>query len=88
MNQYAGARPGRGGASAMQKCQKCLHVGHGTWECRNKEVPYKARPSRTQQLLSGKTSATRDRPSVEVPEEFLPKCVQDVVALSQEANRY
>lgn len=46
-----------------------------TYECTNKELPYKPRPSRTQQLLSGKAAAPRDKPSVETPAEFLPKYV-------------
>jgi hypothetical protein len=32
-----------------QKCQKCLQIGHWTYECKGKAV-YKKRPSRTQQL--------------------------------------
>ncbi|KNZ59720.1 hypothetical protein VP01_1675g1 [Puccinia sorghi] len=44
---------------------------HFTYNCPVKQAPYKARPSRTQQLLNPK--ALRDTPSVQVPEEFLTK---------------
>lgn len=45
------------------------------YECKN-DVPYKARPTRTQLM----TKPKRDKPSVEVPEEFLP-CVSEDLRL-------
>ncbi|KAF1926026.1 uncharacterized protein M421DRAFT_223175 [Didymella exigua CBS 183.55] len=49
-------RPGAGAskASPATQCQKCLQRGHYSYECKAKasERPYKARPSRTQQLLN------------------------------------
>ncbi|KAF3761142.1 hypothetical protein M406DRAFT_268535 [Cryphonectria parasitica EP155] len=38
------------------QCQKCLKRGHYSYECKAQlqERPYKARPSRTQQLLNPK----------------------------------
>jgi len=51
---------GRGGPSkstpAGVLCQKCLTRGHYSYECKTapQERPYKARPSRTQQLLNPK----------------------------------
>lgn len=47
--------------------KKCLKFGHYTYECSNPQ-PYQARPSRTQQLEKGKLG--REKPSVELPEEF------------------
>ncbi|XP_075265414.1 uncharacterized protein LOC142357759 [Convolutriloba macropyga] len=41
----------RGGGS--QVCQKCMQVGHWTYECPNPRV-YQARPTRTQQLKNPK----------------------------------
>ncbi|KAL7410431.1 hypothetical protein BDY24DRAFT_178256 [Mrakia frigida] len=51
----------------VQRIQKCLHTGHYTYECKN-DRPYAARPTRTQQLVK---PSKREKPSVEVPEEFL-----------------
>ncbi len=34
-------------------CQRCLQTGHWTYECKNAPV-YKARPTRTQQLMQPK----------------------------------
>ncbi|GFZ42587.1 hypothetical protein JCM24511_00303 [Saitozyma sp. JCM 24511] len=48
--------------------QKCLKLGHHTYECTNPR-PYQARPSRSKQLAMG-GGPVRDKPSVEVPEEF------------------
>ncbi|PSR81830.1 zinc knuckle-domain-containing protein [Coniella lustricola] len=50
----------RGGGGRRQptpanvQCQKCLKRGHYSYECKTQpqERPYKARPSRTQQLLN------------------------------------
>ncbi|KAH0613159.1 uncharacterized protein H6S33_009539 [Morchella sextelata] len=41
-------------ASASTKCQKCLKLGHYSFECKAaaSERPYVSRPSRTQQLLN------------------------------------
>lgn len=41
---------------ANVQCQKCLKRGHYSYECKAQlqERPYKARPSRTQQLLNPK----------------------------------
>jgi hypothetical protein len=36
-------------ARKTQKCQRCLQVGHATWQCKNEPV-YLSRPSRTQWL--------------------------------------
>lgn len=47
--------------------QKCLKLGHHTYECKNPR-PYVPRPSRTKQLASG--AKARDTPSVVTPDEF------------------
>ena len=57
-----GGPPGARGGSGMQangappKCQRCLQVGHWTYECSKKETDraYVVRPSRTQQLKNPK----------------------------------
>lgn len=49
--------------------QKCLKMGHFTYECTNAR-PYTARPSRTKELSMGASGPKRDKPSVEVPDEF------------------
>ncbi|KAK9894191.1 hypothetical protein P389DRAFT_174214 [Cystobasidium minutum MCA 4210] len=49
------------------RCQKCLKLGHWSYDCKNQQV-YKSRPSRTQQLLKPKKA--KDGPSVQVPAEF------------------
>jgi len=49
--------------------QKCLKLGHATYECKNPR-PYASRPSRTKELAKGVGKDIRDKPSVEVPEEF------------------
>jgi hypothetical protein len=65
-------------ATAGTICQRCLGTGHFTYQCKNAR-PYVSRPSRTKQLAK---PATRDRPSVDVPEEFKTKCVvRTVLAL-------
>ncbi|RSH83511.1 uncharacterized protein EHS24_007198 [Apiotrichum porosum] len=56
-------------ASSSTRCQKCLKYGHHTYECSNAR-PYVPRPSRTKELSQGLGSSARDKPSVEVPEEF------------------
>ncbi|BBN10822.1 hypothetical protein MPTK1_5g06710 [Marchantia polymorpha subsp. ruderalis] len=43
-----------------QQCQKCLEIGHWTFDCKNERV-YVSRPSRTQQLKNPKL---RPRPTV------------------------
>lgn len=48
--------------------QKCLKLGHFTYECKNPRA-YNARESRTKELRAG-LGTKRDRPSVEVPDEF------------------
>ncbi|RSH94660.1 hypothetical protein EHS25_004465 [Saitozyma podzolica] len=55
-------------AGPNTRCQKCLKLGHHTYECTNPR-PYQARPSRSKQLAMG-GGPLRDKPSVEVPEEF------------------
>jgi hypothetical protein len=65
-------------ATAGTICQRCLGTGHFTYQCKNAR-PYVSRPSRTKQLAK---PATRDRPSVDVPEEFKTKYVLLVVLLS------
>jgi len=54
------------GAQTLADEQKCLKLGHHTYECKNAR-PYVPRQSHTKQLASG---SKRDKPSVEVPEEF------------------
>ena len=56
---------------SIQRCQKCLEFGHGTWECKG-TAKYVARPSRTQQL---KNPALRQGylAASEVPDEFNDK---------------
>ncbi|WWC87876.1 uncharacterized protein L201_002774 [Kwoniella dendrophila CBS 6074] len=54
-------------AGPNTRCQKCLKLGHHTYQCTNSR-PYVARPSRTKQLSQGKIG--RDQPSIELPEEF------------------
>ncbi|KAL1406402.1 hypothetical protein Q8F55_008101 [Vanrija albida] len=54
-------------ASGSTRCQKCLKLGHHTYECKNPR-PYVPRPSRTKQLASG--AKARDTPSVVTPDEF------------------
>lgn len=50
--------------------QKCLKLGHHTYECTNPR-PYTARPSRSKELSTkGLGALGRDKPSVEVPDEF------------------
>ena len=55
-----GGPPGRrlsgGGGGNPPKCQRCLQVGHWTYECSTKETEraYVSRPSRTQQLKNPK----------------------------------
>ncbi|KAL7419577.1 hypothetical protein Q5752_005489 [Cryptotrichosporon argae] len=56
-----------GRSSANTRCQKCLKLGHATYECKNAR-PYVSRPSRTAQLAAGVRA--RERPSVDVPDEF------------------
>ncbi|BEI85298.1 hypothetical protein CcaverHIS002_0506990 [Cutaneotrichosporon cavernicola] len=59
-------------ASSSTRCQKCLKTGHFTYECTGSR-PYVARPSRTKQLRTGAglpAGGGRDKPSVELPEEF------------------
>lgn len=53
--------------AADVRCQKCLKLGHYTYDCKN-SVVYKTRPSRSQQLL--KPSKKGDKPSVATPAEF------------------
>ncbi|KAI8458290.1 hypothetical protein BY996DRAFT_6430261 [Phakopsora pachyrhizi] len=69
--KYSGGPTGSGKASQSTRCQKCEKFGHFTYNCPVKAVPYKSRPSRTQQLINPKVK--RQEPSVEVPEEFLSK---------------
>jgi Zinc knuckle len=45
--------PSLGGGNAGVVCQRCLQTGHWTYECKNAPV-YKARPTRTQQLMQPK----------------------------------
>ncbi|OCF30588.1 hypothetical protein I317_01253 [Kwoniella heveanensis CBS 569] len=56
-------------ASPNTRCQRCLKLGHHTYQCTNPR-PYVPRPSRTKQLALGGGVGGRDKPSVEVPEEF------------------
>ncbi|BEJ16143.1 hypothetical protein CspHIS471_0507480 [Cutaneotrichosporon sp. HIS471] len=59
-------------ASSSTRCQKCLKTGHFTYECTGSR-PYVARPSRTKQLRTGAglpAGGGRDKPSVELPDEF------------------
>ncbi|WAQ92929.1 hypothetical protein PtA15_17A411 [Puccinia triticina] len=69
--KYTRGSTSSGKASSSTRCQKCEKFGHYTYNCPAAQAPYKARPSRTQQLLNPKPQ--RDTPSVEVPEEFLTK---------------
>lgn len=48
--------------------QRCLKLGHHTFECTNAR-PYAARPSHSKQLASG-SAGKRDEPSVQTPAEF------------------
>ena len=45
--------PAAGASAANARCQKCLQIGHWTYQCSGEAV-YKARPTRTQQLLNPK----------------------------------
>lgn len=69
-NMHAFNRGGAGGrrqpTPTNVQCQKCLKRGHYSYECKAQlqERPYKARPSRTQQLLNPKLAPklTNDAP--------------------------
>jgi len=50
-------------------CQKCLGTGHYIYDCKNAR-PYLSRPSRTKQLEKPALMGPRDKPSVELPDEF------------------
>ncbi|KAH6571896.1 hypothetical protein BASA62_003645 [Batrachochytrium salamandrivorans] len=58
LSQIRTARPGLGTQAAIShatknersQCQKCLSVGHWTYQCAIKDKPYVSRPSRTKQM--------------------------------------
>ena len=52
--------PSLGGGNAGVVCQRCLQTGHWTYECKNVPV-YKARPTRTQQLMQPKVRWKRTK---------------------------
>mmetsp|Transcript_8985 Transcript_8985/g.24199 ORF Transcript_8985/g.24199 Transcript_8985/m.24199 type:complete len:177 (+) Transcript_8985:111-641(+) len=54
------------------RCQRCLQMGHYTFECKN-EPAYQSRPSRTQQLKNPKLYKQRFLDASELPEELRPK---------------
>jgi len=56
----AGTQPAVRGAVATT-CQKCLQLGHWTFECKNQPV-YIRRPTRTQQLLNPKVRFPVQKP--------------------------
>eukprot|EP00192_Tetraselmis_astigmatica_P021733 CAMPEP_0117660704 /NCGR_PEP_ID=MMETSP0804-20121206/7106_1 /TAXON_ID=1074897 /ORGANISM="Tetraselmis astigmatica, Strain CCMP880" /LENGTH=292 /DNA_ID=CAMNT_0005467443 /DNA_START=351 /DNA_END=1230 /DNA_ORIENTATION=- len=51
--RYRGRESSRSQGGGNQICQKCMQVGHWTYECPNPRV-YQARPTRTQQLKNPK----------------------------------
>jgi hypothetical protein len=55
----AGTQPAARGTNPT-KCQKCLQLGHWTFECKNQPT-YISRPTRTQQLLNPKVRAATPR---------------------------
>ena len=55
-------------AGPNTRCQRCLKLGHHTYECTNAR-PYVPRPSRSQQLKSGELGK-KDKVGIEVPDEF------------------
>lgn len=59
---------------ANVQCQKCLKRGHYSYECKAQllERPYKARPSRTQQLLNPKLAPKLTN---DVPDDITRKWV-------------
>ncbi|KAF9516430.1 hypothetical protein BS47DRAFT_1292234 [Hydnum rufescens UP504] len=64
-------------ANSSTICQKCLGRGHFIYECKNSR-PYLSRPSRTKLLEKPELSGPRDKPSVEIPEEFKSKYLRAV----------
>ncbi|KAA1470001.1 hypothetical protein DENSPDRAFT_773872 [Dentipellis sp. KUC8613] len=79
MSKFAPHRRGGNNPTATSStvCQKCLGIGHFTYQCKSSR-PYVSRPSRTQQLENPKVLAklkAEGKPSVETPEEFKNKCV-------------
>lgn len=66
MHSYRGRGGPRQTTPANVQCQKCLKRGHYSYECKAglQERPYKARPSRTQQLLNPRLAPklTNDAP--------------------------
>jgi hypothetical protein len=86
MSRFAPHKPSNSTPRATQDtvCQKCLGRGHYTFNCKAAAVPYRTRPSRTQMLenpdkfsgVPGGKRASAGGPSVELPEEFLSKCVR------------
>jgi len=59
-------------ATPSTVCQKCLGKGHFIYECKNPR-PYLSRPSRTKMLEKPELLRARDKPSVDLPDEFKPK---------------
>ncbi|ORY27433.1 hypothetical protein BCR39DRAFT_538004 [Naematelia encephala] len=55
-------------AGPNTRCQRCLKLGHHTFECSNAR-PYQPRPSHSKLLAIG-GGPKRDTPTVETPEEF------------------
>ncbi|KAF2275153.1 uncharacterized protein EI97DRAFT_502100 [Westerdykella ornata] len=78
---------GRSKATPTTQCQKCLKRGHYSYECTvsAQERPYKARPSRTQQLLNPNL---RPKPTEDVPVELLhKKGIADELLAKKEQER-
>jgi uncharacterized membrane protein YgcG len=74
MSKYAPHRntSSRPRATASTVCQKCLGTGHFIFECKSTR-PYVSRPSRTEMLEKPELAKAREKPSVQVPEEFTSK---------------
>lgn len=65
-------------SQARVRIQKCMKLGHYTYQCKNPR-PYVARPSRTERLTKGLGIGDKrksgDGPLIELPDEFRTKSV-------------
>lgn len=69
MHSYRGRGGSRQSTPANVQCQKCLKRGHYSYQCNAalQERPYKARPSRTQQLLNPRLAPKLTNDALEEP---------------------